>query len=324
MKLSEATTQKIRKKRPSKRFSPQIVQNISNPYIEKVSIHKFSSQHEVPVFEVSDYRALNQLIGYAKFLNTEYGDVYYRGEVHLHPTLLPSIARKPNFSKFEEALNIVIKNAISDDKFSSTAKLSGFKGKRNPKFIVEALLQHYGYSTHFIDLVDNHWIALWFGLNQFKTITNISEYCYYQKRTINPIDLVTAENPETEIYQYMLLVAVDNNAAPVERGIYVGNEIITIDLRSSLPSIFLRPHAQHGLVVRRNIHDPSDSFDISKNVVGIIRLRIDNVLSWIGSGNLLESANLFPSPAYDYGYEILLQRKDLFENNYHKIAQYVE
>lgn len=26
----------------------------------------------------------------------------------------------------------------------------------------------------------------------------------------------------------MLLVAVDNNAAPVERGIYVGNEIITM------------------------------------------------------------------------------------------------
>lgn len=237
---------------------------------------------------------------------------------------MPSIARYPNYSRFEEALNTAIRNAISDEKFSGTAKLSGFKGKRNPALIVEALLQHYGYSTHFIDLVDNHWIALWFGLNQFKKIKNLSEYCCYQKRTINPIDLVTSNDPEAEIYQYMLLVAVDNNAAPVERGIYVGNEIITIDLRSSLPSIFLRPHAQHGLVVRRNTHDPADSFDISANVVGIVRLRIDNVISWIGSGNLLESANLFPSPAYDYGYEILLQRKDLFENDYHRIAQYIE
>lgn len=324
MKLSKIAKEQTQRKKPSKKFSPQIVHNISSPYIKKIGMHSFSPQHQVPIFDVSDYRALNQLIGYAKFLNTNYGDVYYRGEVHLHKSLLPSISRKSNPGRYEETLNTAIQNAISDKKFSSTAKLSGFKGKKNPALIVEALLQHYGYATHFIDLVDNHWIALWFGLNQFKKIRNISEYCYYEKRTINPIDLVTTQNLETEIYQYMLLVAVDNNAAPVERGIYVGNEIITIDLRSSLPSIFLRPHAQHGLVVRRNRHDPTEAFDISANVVGIVRLRIDNVISWIGSGNLLESANLFPSPAYDYGYEILLQRKDLFENDFHQIAQYIE
>lgn len=122
----------------------------------------------------------------------------------------------------------------------------------------------------------------------------------------------------------MLLVAVDNNAAPVKGGIYVGNEIIRIDLCSSLPSIFLRPHAQHGLVVKRNIHESKMSFDIAANVVGIVRLRIDNVISWIGTGNLPERGNLFPSPAYDFGYEILLQSKDSFENKYHKIAQYKE
>mgnify|MGYP005809278761 FL=1 len=324
MELSKKANQKIRSTKPSTKFSPMVVQNISSPYIKKIALHKFQAQHEVPIFEVSDYRALNQLIGYAKFLNTDYGDVYYRGEVHLHNSLLPSISRKPNPPKFEQALNSAIKKAIDDTKFSRTAKLTGFKGKENPALIVEALLQHYGYSTHFVDLVDNHWIALWFGLNQFEKIQNLSEYCYYQKRNINPIELVTTKDLEASIYQYMLLVAVDNNAAPVERGIYVGNEIITIDLRSSLPSIFLRPHAQHGLVVRRNIHEPTASFDISSNVVAIIRLRIDNVISWIGSGNLLETANLFPSPAYDYGYEILLQRKDLFENEYHKIAQYIE
>lgn len=130
MRLSKAATKKVQQKKPPENFSPKIVQNISSPYIKKVSIHKFSSHHEVPVFEVSDYRALNQLIGYAKFLNTEYGDVYYRGEVHLHQTLLPSIARYPNYSRFEEALNTAIRNAISDEKFSGTAKLSGFKGKK--------------------------------------------------------------------------------------------------------------------------------------------------------------------------------------------------
>lgn len=324
VKLSKYGEQKIKHTRPSKKFSPKVVQNISNPYINKIAIHKFQTGHEVPIFDISDYRALNQLIGYAKFLNTDYGDVYYRGEVHLHQSLLPSISRKPNSYKYEQESNCAVKNAIRDDRFSRVAKLSGFKGKQSANLIVEALLQHYGYSTHFIDLVDNHWIALWFGLNEFKKIKNLSEYCYYKKRTINPVELVTTKDPTASIYQYMLLVAVDNNAAPIERGIYFGNETITIDLRSSLPSIFLRPHAQHGLVVRRNKHDPDTSFDMAQNVVAIARLRIDNVISWVGEGSLLETANLFPSPAYDYGYEILLQRKDLFENLYNQIAQYIE
>ena len=74
------------------------------------------------MFDVSDYRALNQIIGYAKFINTNYGDVYYRGEVHLHSTLLPSISRKSNSKKYEEALNCVIKNSISDTRLANVAK----------------------------------------------------------------------------------------------------------------------------------------------------------------------------------------------------------
>ena len=62
----------------------------------------------------------------------------------------------------------------------------------NPRLVAEAMLQHYGYSTHFIDLVDNHWIALWFGLNKFRTIKNLSEYCLYEKRVVNPIELLSA------------------------------------------------------------------------------------------------------------------------------------
>lgn len=86
---------------------------------------------------------------------------------------------------------------------------------------MEALLQHYGYSTHFIDVVDNHWIALWFGLNKIQEIKNRSSYYLYTRRTVNPIDVCSSEN-DTDIYQYMLLIAADNKIAPIERGIYVG------------------------------------------------------------------------------------------------------
>lgn len=324
MEIPQHVKRKTQSTRPSKKVRPQIIKDISCPYITKVGMHRFKNGHEVGLFDVSDYRALNQLIGYAKFLNTDYGDVYYRGEVELHDTLLPSISRKPGSANYERTLNDVINKTLHDDRFAKTAKLLGFKGKHNPRLVAEAMLQHYGYSTHFIDVVDNHWIALWFGLNKFRTIKNLSEYCMYEKRVVNPIELINAkEDAENEIYQYMILVAVDNNAAPVERGIYIGNDIITIDLRSSLPSIFLRPHAQHGLVVRRNLHQPGESFDVASNVIAVVRLRIDNVSGWIGEGSLLTNQNLFPSPAYDYGYELLLQRNDLFATKYQNIAQYV-
>lgn len=213
---------------------------------------------------------------------------------------------------------------MGDERFAKTAKLNTIKNSTNAAFIMEAMLQHYGYSTHFIDVVDNHWVALWFGLNQYEIIKNIEEYASYKKRYVKPIELLDAEREiDKQIYQYMLLIAVDNNMAPVERGIYIGNDMITIDLRSSMPSIFLRPHAQHGLVIRKNIHASNQSFDIAPNVVAIIRLRIDHVAAWIGDGYLLSTSNLFPSIAYDQGYEILQQRNDLFNCEHQKIVQYV-
>lgn len=87
------------------------------------------------------------MIGYAKFLNTDYGDVYYRGEVHLHNSVLPSISRKPNSYKYEETLNRAIKAALGDERFAKTAKLNTIKNSTNAAFIMGAMLQHYGYKS---------------------------------------------------------------------------------------------------------------------------------------------------------------------------------
>lgn len=324
MKVPPAVEKRVKRTKPVKSAKPQVITSISSPYIDIVGTHKFANGHEVTMFEVNDYRALNQLIGYAKFKNTDYGDVYYRGEVSLHDTLLPSVSRKSGVESYERTLNDVIQKAISDSKFSNSAKLTNFKGADNPRLVAEAMLQHYGYATHFIDVVDNHWIALWFGLNKYKVVKQRHSYSMYEPRVVNPIDLISAkENVEKDIYQYMILVAVDNNAAPVEKGVYIGNDIITIDLRSSLPSTFLRPHAQHGLVIRKNTHSADESFDLASNVIAIIRLRIDRVATWIGEGHLLSTHNLFPSAAYDSGYELLLYRNDLFNTENQSIAQYV-
>ena len=62
---------------------------------------------------------------------------------------------------------------------------------------------------------------------------------------------------------------------------------------------------------------------MASNVVGIIKIRIDRVKEWIGTGVLLTQDNLFPSPAYDYGYDLLLQRSDLFDEEGFQIAKFV-
>ena len=101
--------------------------------------------------------------------------------------------------------------------------------------------------------------------------------------------------------------------------------MIEVDLRKALPSTFLRPHAQHGLVIKKNVSNSSPSaidFDLSSNVVGIIRIRIDRAKRWIGDGELLTQDNLIPPPGYDPGYDLLLNKSELFRNSSLKITKY--
>ena len=37
----------------------------------------FCSKHKVPLYDISTMGAFNQLVGFAKFTNSEYGNVYY-------------------------------------------------------------------------------------------------------------------------------------------------------------------------------------------------------------------------------------------------------
>lgn len=55
------------------------------------------------------------------------------------------------------------------------------------RVVIESMLQHYGSSTRCMDFVDNHWIALWFGLYQWVSTKNeigMPVECFYKKRTL--------------------------------------------------------------------------------------------------------------------------------------------
>lgn len=122
--------------------------------------YNFSCGHTVPIYEVSSVHSLNQLIGYAKFINKSFGDVYYRGECKLHDSLLPSLFRgKTNISSPASRLNTLIQNIMSDSNMKKQLKLDT-SDSISCQLKIEGLLQHYGIKTRFVDVVDNHWVAL--------------------------------------------------------------------------------------------------------------------------------------------------------------------
>ena len=289
-----------------------------------VGEHCFEGGHTVPIYEVTTIHALNQLIGYAKFINKAYGDVYYRGECKLHKTLTPSLYRNRVSTSCAENLNELISTISNDYKMKHQLKFD-FVDIESTNATIEGMLQHYGIKTRFIDVVDNHWVALWMGLNSNQKIKQIETYNHYSQRSIPLVDFANGKNcAEEDLFQYILLVAVPGNSKRVNNGIYISDDFMKIDLRQALPSIFLRPHAQHGLVIRKRPHSGDvKQYDMSNSVIGILKIRIDKSSEWIGGGELLTQENLFPAPAYDHGYDILLSRDDIFNGADYKIARYV-
>lgn len=285
--------------------------------------HVFSTGSGVPVYNVYSYNGLNQIIGYAKYINPD-NKILYRGECKIHNSMRPSInhgiTSQRARDKANSRINKIIEEALKDEKFSQFSKLNG--ARIEDKYVMESVMRHYGISTHCVDVVDNHWTALWFGQNKYIKVKNINKYCRYESRIKNTYDIIKYSSLEDEdLYQYIILLAA--NYVEGKQGITITNDLVTIDLRSALPSTFLRPHAQHGWVIRKNTHSPNDAYDLSENVVGILRIRIDHAKRWMGNGKLLAIENLFPSPAYDQGYDVLLSRSDLFEDSVNSIAKYI-
>lgn len=246
----------------------------------------------------------------------------------MHPSLKPSLFRGiQNTEKPSDRISNLINRIIADPYMQNELKISS-KAPEATKHKIEGILQHYGIPTRFVDVVDNHWIALWMGLNRAEKLKQRSSYYHYRERTIPLLEIANKEKAtEDELFQYVLLLAIPFPETRILAGIQSSHDYIEVDLRQALPSTFLRPHAQHGIVLRRKVHQPqsrgANAYDIAPTVVGIIKIRIDRVHDWMGTGELLTQSNLFPPPAYDYGYDILLERSDLFKDSGFSIAKYI-
>ena len=106
-------------------------------------------------------------------------------------------------------------------------------------------------------------------------------------------------------YIYILLYVADTHGDNF-KGVYMGTETVTIDLRKALPSVLLRPCAQHGWTVRR----VGKFSDLSDGVVCVLRLKVALVDQMMGTGLLVSPENFFPPAEFDDGYRILLGREE--------------
>jgi len=244
------------------------------------------------VLEVNDPHSLVQAAGYLKHLCALNGEnVYFRGQATTYPSLSPTLLRGISSKQSAQAgrkaaMNRFIKEVVDGSPIF----------KRFNKIAHEPLLQHYGLQTTWLDIVDNIWVALWFAVHRAHVSGKSAQYLHFERR--NPFD-------DKEHHAFILLVATDAQPTVVP-GFLKGLTTETVDLRVCAPSIFLRPHAQHGLLFRMRGNGIIRPVDYSSQVRGIIRIGLRNALRWLGDAPTLSTHGLFPPPFYDHGYKILL------------------
>ena len=273
----------------------------------------------IPVYTIKSFHTLTQFIGYGKYLNRSIGNVYLRGQNSLYdgrlsPSLLRSelvIGENPLTKTPDEAMqrsNAKFKDINCAKRilhYKHNIKISAQKTKHFQNWEpdkLEPLLQHYGIKTHWIDVVDNTWIALWFATHQSKSIiADNREYIHLFENTESP-------------YAFLLLIGSDAlKEDPIHPGLYTGPTTVQVDLRKAVPSYFLRPHAQHAIMLRKNSQDHNTFRDYTDQIIGIAKIAVSDVLQWIGQTGLLSVQSLFPPPYYDTGYTNLLNEYKITE-----------
>ena len=245
------------------------------------------------IFEISSIHAFTQVIGYIKFKLGDHFNVMYRGQHQNFHSLKPSIFRAGS-----SARSISVKNEYING-YLVLAKKENIFIDGTPEYAFEPLLQHYGLNTRWIDLVDNHWIALWFGAQKFyQTRDGYGIHCE-QRNSRNSPDSNSV---------YIVLVATPKFWMDSRKpGLYSDSDSKLIDLRTCSPSIYLRPHSQHAYLISRNSYSEPPSSDLWDRVPAIIKIDLSLVKEWLGVGGLISSHSLFPPPYYDFGYSRFLE-----------------
>lgn len=267
------------------------LEKLTSPYGEYV----LDTEENAMVYHVRRPHLLIQACGYLKHVHGKerLASVYYRGQYTLHGlSLRPSLYRGIRAGATCAKRNKIMNHYIE------TCRQQGKILKQVPEYAWEPLLQHYGIRSRWIDVVDNVWVALWFACHTVHATGPRGEYLHFERRPIH-------ENGG-DAYAYILLLEVGNDPDKHYPGLAEGKQTQSIDLRVACPSTFLRPHAQHGLLVRKKSSAVDLVMEYSDMIAGVVRVCLKDAYTWLGDGVLLTPHVLFPPPVYDFGYRDLL------------------
>lgn len=266
------------------------LKKLQNPSGEYLTDEK----EKVDVYHVRTPQLLIQASGYLKHIHGTNGptNVFFRGQGQLYGgALTPSLYRGISSNDRQKA----VYDALSE--YLAQIESEGAALRYVERHIREPLLQHYGIRTHWIDLVDNIWVALWFACHEACVTGRLDEYLHFERR----------KSSDSE-YAYILSLETEWTPQEGRPGCYHGLKTETVDLRVAAPSHFVRPHAQHAILTRKKPKRVSGPVDCSSLIVGVIRVNLEDAFEWLGNGILLTPHTLFPSPYYDYGYRELLEK----------------
>lgn len=249
---------------------------------------------------VTSYAALIQAAGYPKYIMGSTHYVAYRGQTTDHGALVPSLFRGVKLGAARKRMGRLRHQVEAYHRRRDP--LSG-----TPGWALPPLLQHYGIRTQWLDLVDNYWVALWFALHDLVATGTGGRFVSIRRRDIRPQEptIVGTEAFEDAIgfVQVIGLPLLDRHAT--QPGLLTNDSHELVDLRVAAPSLYIRPHAQHGLLVRRSRIVTEKDLSLDELVVCTLVVRVAEAREWIG-GLSLEHRSIFPSPHDDPGYHKLL------------------
>lgn len=274
----------------------------------------FDQDTGLQVLQINSLPSLIQAIGYPKYrLYRDGVRIYYRGQTELYKTQRDEVGRyffQPSALRGvkQQSVAVKVRNMIA----SQIKELRHMQNSLRdsavfPDAVLEGLLQQYGLPTTWIDVVDNIWVALWFAC--FRPDRTESVRISSRGAKVDGLDKVPSRSfvhmirrdidEERDGYAYILLLGATDKGRGEGR---FATEVV--DLRCRIPSVYIRPHVQHGLLIRLA---SSNELNMVSLIKGVIRIRLCDALKWMGDGRILTPESMMPPPNYDAGFRGLLE-----------------
>lgn len=269
--------------------------------------------HPGGFFEIHSPHALTQVIGYIKFLYRRTGYIFFRGQTDDYQSIIPTLLRDS-----QSISSVVTRNEKITAYIKKLIRNSAFM-KSTENVAYEALLQHYGIKTTWIDIVDNIWIALWFACHEAKSTGKSRKYIHYEpsSKEYSYIYIMYFGSMNEKLSPQMIkknqsLCEFENNNDKIitmpTNAFFETNTYRVIDLRYMVPSLYRRPHSQHAILARRRNFKVDSDIDYKDTVIGTLKIETHLIFEWLGNGFLSKTHFIFPPPSYDPGYKLFLDK----------------